>query len=114
MATNPAKINLKNIWKFITGWIRYILYKATTSKYLKKIGADIHLLPEHQIEQFKWRIQQVTQKSPKCLEDGKCVICGCETPQLQMASPKCEGNCYPDMMDADAWKKYKSENQIKI
>lgn len=50
----------------------------------------------------------------ECLKKGNCVICGCQTPQLQMTDESCDGKCYPEMMDKETWEKYKKENQIVI
>lgn len=112
--TNPAKPTLKNIKKFIVGWSRYILYKLFYQGHVSRLGEDskdVMFLPKHQMEQFVWR-QQIM--NPLCLAQGKCVICGCQTPQLQMAGEACEGNCYPEMMDKKEWENYKKENQIEI
>jgi hypothetical protein len=49
-----------------------------------------------------------------CLKQGSCVICGCSTPQLQMADAACEGNCYPEMMSKENWDNYKLENDLKF
>ena len=45
-----------------------------------------------------------------CYNNGQCIRCGCMTTALQMANKKCEGNCYPPMMDRKKWKKFKSGN----
>ena len=110
--TQPAKINLHNIGRFIQGWWRFIVYKLTKrSKLLAKVADDLHFLDQNQREQFEWRL---TVMNPKCRENGACIVCGCETPQLQMAGEACEGKCYPDMMDKKSWEEYKKENQIVI
>lgn len=108
----PAKINLKNIHKFIQGWIRFILYKLSNAKYLKRISeTSLALLDNHKKEQFEWRLMTMDKE---CLSKGHCKICGCQTPQLQMADEACDGNCYPAMMDKDTWNEYKTKNQIII
>jgi hypothetical protein len=48
----------------------------------------------------------------ECLKSGHCIICGCQTPQLQMCDESCEGNCYPEMMSKQDWEKYKKENRV--
>lgn len=110
--SNPAKITPSNIKRFIQGWIRYILYKLTYRKtYLSKVSDSFSFLPKHKAEQFEWRLI-VANKD--CIKSGACVICGCQTPQLQMSDSTCEGKCYPEMMDEVTWNKYKKDNLIKI
>ena len=51
--------------------------------------------------------------SKKCFENGACLICGCPTTEaFYIVKESCEGNCYPKMMSADKWKKFKLENGI--
>lgn len=110
--TNPAKINLHNIKRFLQGWIRYILYQLSKTKYFKKVSeTSLALLEPHKKEQFEWRLMTMKKE---CLKGGHCVICGCQTPQLQMSDEACEGACYPDMMDVETWKQYKIDNQIIV
>lgn len=104
--SNPAKITLHNIKRYIQGTVRYFLFK-----YFSKDGKDLKFLKEHQVEQFKWRLKVM---NPECLANGACVICGCDTPQLQMCGDACEGNCYPAMMNEKEWADYKTKNQIII
>lgn len=68
------------------------------------------LAPEKQ-EQFKYRLQTMNRQ---CLSQGKCVVCGCETPQLQMVDDGCEGGCYPKMMTPEVWAQYKKDHGIVI
>jgi hypothetical protein len=49
---------------------------------------------------------------PDCLEFGYCKLCGCTTPQKQMANGRCPKPCYPTMMEAAAWEFYKRANRI--
>ena len=95
-----AKINLPNIKSYIQGnWRAALLeyYPEGLSKHLE--------------EQYYWRIQQVQEKSPECLEKGKCKICSCDTPELFMADKACENNppCYPEMMSELEWNNYKDK-----
>jgi hypothetical protein len=32
--------------------------------------------------------------NPTCLEQGKCIHCGCDTPELFMSDRGCEIGCY--------------------
>lgn len=105
------KITWTNIKKFITGWFRYIIYKLSKFKFVAKVAEDLNLLSPHKVEQFKWRLSVMKSE---CLTSGACVICGCETPQLQMTNEACEGKCYPEMMDQETWDKYKEDNKIII
>lgn len=85
---NPAKINFKNIKKFIQGWTRSIILKLSKNKFINKFVEDLKLLPSYKVEQYEWRLKVM---NPECLNSGKCIICGCETPYLQMSDEKCEG-----------------------
>lgn len=93
-------ITLHNITKYATAKVR---------KARHYYGGDILGLDEHIVEQFEWR---KTKAKAECMEKGACVECGCETPDLFYASEPCEGNCYPDMMDKEEWKKYKEDEGI--
>lgn len=44
----------------------------------------------------------------ECLDQGSCVICGCETTELQMCNKSCDKPCYPPMMTATKWKYFKN------
>lgn len=103
-----ARITPKNIKKFITGWYRWCLYKLQRTRYIKAFE-DYNFLPTHQQEQFQFRIMTMDQE---CLESGACKICGCKTPQLQLADEPCDGNCYPEMMSKEDWKTYKQDNHV--
>ena len=43
----------------------------------------------------------------ECLDNGSCVICGCETPALQMAGKACDKPCYPVMYKRGVWRECK-------
>ncbi len=94
-----AKINLHNIKSYIQG-----NWRAALLEYYPD-GLSPHIE-----EQYYWRIKQVQEKSPECLEKGKCKICSCDTPELFMADKACEGNRYPEMMDEYEWEKFKEES----
>lgn len=85
---------LIDVWFFVQGNIRYKLWY---SKYR-------WLMRRHIREQIKFRIQRM---KPECYEQGSCVKCGCGTTMLQMADKACDGNCYPPMLKAGAWKHFK-------
>lgn len=107
--TKPAKITFKNIKKFIQGHIRSMLLKLSNNKFVSKFSEDLKILEPHQVEQYKWRL---TIMNPQCLNTGHCVICGCETPYLQMADESCDGKCYPEMMSKEEWQNYKETKNI--
>ena len=94
------------------GWWRYLLYKLSRNRYLSKVSeTSLGLLGPHKQEQFEYRL---TVMNKECLSKGNCVICGCQTPQLQMTNESCDGNCYPPMMEYEQWEEYKKENHIII
>lgn len=94
-----AKINLPNIKGYLQGNWRAVLLEYYPE------GLDRHIE-----EQYYWRIQQVSEKSPECLENKECKTCHCSIPELFMADKACENNpsCYPEMMNRKNWKNFKS------
>lgn len=109
--TDPAKLTFANIRKFIQGWSRWIVFKLSKNKFVKKVAGDIHLLPIYKQEQFLYRLQVM---DIECLSSGHCKICGCGTPELQMADEACEGNCYKEMMNLTDWEAFKKQNNIIV
>lgn len=71
------------------------------------------LIEPHIQEQFEYRINLIGKKSPKCLTENNCVICGCSTLEMAISDKICEGDCYPEMMDSETWEKFKIQNNIK-
>lgn len=97
------KLKIKDVFYYIQGNVRYHLYyKGSILKCL---------LSQHVIEQFEWRLQQMDKE---CLNKGQCKICGCETTALQMANKACDKPCYPPLMNAFAWNRFKSVIDFKI
>lgn len=92
-----AKINLKNIRSFVQGNWRAALLEYYPDG-----------LPKHVEEQYYWRIQQVAEESPECLENKECKKCHCAIPELFMADKACENNppCYPEMMSKKQWEEF--------
>ena len=103
---NPAKINLKNIKKFLQGNFYLLLTKIP---FLKN-----RLLAQSRLEQYEYRRKCVQEKSPECLITGEC-FCGCSTEGLIMANPACEQKnlCFPAMMETAEWQIFKMENKTK-
>jgi hypothetical protein len=89
-----APINIKNIISYITGNVRYALYNSRRMSFL---------LPIHIKEQIEMRIKEMDQE---CYKQGSCIICGCQTPHLQMANKACDKPCYPTMMNRKDWKRF--------
>lgn len=92
-----AKINLTNIWAYISGNIRYFCYY---NMYFFRQS----FLPLHIKEQISWRIKVMDKE---CYNNGSCKLCGCKTTNLQCASKSCDGNCYPPMMGKHTWNVFK-------
>lgn len=67
----------------------------------------------HIREQALWRLSQVQEKSPECLKEDTCKKCGCAPSEMVYSDYSCEGNCYPDLMDAESWDKFKANNNIQ-
>lgn len=103
----PAKLTASNIKGFTQGNLREFLFDM-----------DI-LLPDSYIkEQSIYRLHQVAEKSPECLEaDGLCKICGCSITSKVYEDRGCSNSekpCYPSMMSKLEWEKFKKDNNIEI
>lgn len=70
----------------------------------------------HIKEQAVWRISQIKQQSPTCLEKGFCKVCGCSVTEKVWEDRECEGepSCYPIMFTEKEWNTYKKVNNIKV
>jgi hypothetical protein len=69
--------------------------------------------PKHIKEQVLYRMSS----AKPCLENGSCLYCGCDTPELFYEDRGCKDpnkKCYPEMMDEENWEKFKNENNIII
>lgn len=103
MSTSPkkkAKINLKNIGRFIQG-------------YTRAFSETFGLLDEHKKEQVIYR----TELAKECTLNGSCVYCGCTTPAKYYSDEACEDpdkQCYPAMMNKEEWIAFKLEKDITI
>ena len=93
--------------------------KAVLQAYTRR--AQRHLggfdIPQHMHEQIIWRRTEVIKNSFTCWRKGECKECGCEILGKTMEDRGCSNTsypCYPEMMDAEKWKKYKINNQIKL
>ena len=92
-----AQINTQNIIGYVIGNIGFFLYKRG-------------LLPEHII----WQVENIRMKNCfKCLENGECLHCGCQTPHKFFDPRPCSNNKYPRMMNRWELYIYKIKNKIK-
>lgn len=73
-----------DIFYYIQGNVRYILYYSWFKWTIRT----------HILDQIEFRLMVM---NPKCYLSGSCVMCGCQTPHLQMSNKKCDGGCYPKM-----------------
>lgn len=89
---------MKKILSWFQGWSRYFLYY---SKEIIKIDLS-WLIRKHIREQIEIRINSMNRE---CYNSGSCVECGCATTALQMANKACEGNCYPNMINKNQWRR---------
>lgn len=106
---------LIDVWHYIVGNLRYKLFyyrfknRSFFSIRKNTLEQDRHpLMRRHIWEQINFRIKWM---NPVCYEQGSCVKCGCETTHLQMANKKCDGDCYPPMMNRKQWEKFKKNRQ---
>ena len=95
-----AKINIKNIIAYITGNLRYYLFTHRRLSFL---------IPTHIKEQIEMRIKEMDQE---CYKQGSCIICGCQTPHLQMANKACDKPCYPAIMNRKDWSRFKKNSPV--
>ena len=80
--------------------------------HLKMFGDKFNLLPEHQKEQFLFRVSLCKDD---CFKSRKCIYCGCSVPGKLYVSESCNGGeRFPDMMNSEEWEKYKKDKKIKI
>lgn len=88
------KIKISDIFAYLVGNYRYAVYNSIVR----------WLLRYHIIEQYEYRLKMMNEE---CYLSGSCTKCGCDTPQLQMASKACKGKCYPRFMKEEVWEKFK-------
>src|ERR1700760_3870761 len=93
----PARITKANVRGFLQGNLR-------------AFGSKISFLkpPAHIEEQAYWRITLIKERSPICIQQGQCKVCGCSTDEIVFEDRSCKGDCYPPMMNADTWAQYKT------
>lgn len=96
-----AKVNLKNIGRFLQG-------------YARKFSDTFGLLEQHKKEQVVWRAEVM---AIDCTTNGSCLFCGCDTPAKYYSDEACEDpvrKCYPDMMNKEDWEAWKTKYNVTI
>lgn len=86
-ATNPKKINLPNILNYVQAMIRFFLVRKGIAP-LSQQEKTAKIVAE--------RTELVKQNSPKCIEKGWCIHCGCDIPEKFYEPAACEYGCYPE------------------
>lgn len=97
---NPAKMSLRNIGRFLKGYLSYF-------------SESFGLLPDFKQEQVIYRMDMAKE----CVDNKSCLYCGCDTPAKFYSDEGCEDpvrKCYPDMMDKTTWTKFKEEKGLDI
>ena len=94
---------------------------------IKLYALNPRLIRKHIREQFEWR----KVKASFCLENKKCISCGCLTPDLFFANKACSLSkikdtavrellagrseaCYPRLMSARVWREFKQKTNISL
>lgn len=99
----PKRINLSNIFNYLDAEVRH--WKST-SKFLDN--------PRHIDEQSIWRLEQIKEKSPECIQHLHCIMCGCDIAEKSFEDNACDEGCYPKMMNEKEWEIFKQKNKIEI
>lgn len=81
---------MNNIYQYIIGQTRYILY-SINPKFIR-----LHI--REQVGQRR------SSCSPVCLYEARC--CGCKAPNVFFAPKGCRFNSYPPLMNKDKWNDY--------
>lgn len=96
------RLNLSNILNYADAQVNQ--WKSTSS-FMK--------LDKYKEEQSIWRLEQIKDKSPECLKDGICVMCGCDVVEETFGWKGCDYGCYPNRLSKELWEKFKTNNKIK-
>ena len=96
------EITLRNIRSYFEGYLRSFMIKFFQGRL------------EHIYEQVEYRKSLVSAASPVCINEGKCKVCGCKTPELFYADKSCENvpPCYPPLVGKNEWLEQKNLNSI--
>jgi len=77
---------------------------------LKMLGDKVHLLATHEKEQVAYRALICKDD---CVKLGYCTYCGCDIPGKLYVKKSCNnGERFPDLMNKEAWEKFKLEKNI--
>ena len=104
----PTEVRLIDVWWYIQGTTRMILYLRAP-----------YLLRSHIIDQFHERIV----KAEECYKKGSCKFCGCTTPDVFFSNKPCSLSeltlanrvalfntreiCYDKMLNKKQYEEYK-------
>jgi len=94
-----GKKPLIDVYHYLLGNYRYELYYSGYAP-----GYRHPLMRKHIFEQIAYRISVMNKE---CYMKGSCIKCGCNTTELQMANKRCDGICYPTMMNKKDWEQFK-------
>ena len=97
----PKKINLSNILNYAEAEFRHWQNSSTLLN-----------SPKHIDEQSIWRLAQIKEKSPECIEKGFCRLCGCDVIDKSFEMDGCAGKCYPERKNEKQWNEFKKQNKI--
>lgn len=81
--------------------------------YYNKIKDDLGFqkLEPYIKEQVLWRMEQCTP----CLQNGRCILCGCKTPEMFYSNSKYDAaNKFGPFMDEKTWNIFKENNYKNI
>lgn len=97
------EITVKNVKAFIQGYVRKFMIDFFNRRL------------RYVFEQVEFRKKAVEEKSPECIQNGQCKVCGCKTPELFYADKGCSNfsnPCYPEMMIESDWIRFKNIKSI--
>lgn len=96
------EITLSNVWAYLTGNIRFWLSRHRATRWM--VG-------EMTILQIIFRLFMMDDE---CYDNGQCKECGCKTINLQFASKRCKGDCYPELMRGRKFIKFLNGKVTKV
>ena len=71
------------------------------------------LTNRHELEQIAWRMN--FRDCSQCLRAGKCVHCGCKSPELFYdRTNECSAMNWFEMLDKEAWNEFKAIGSVII
>lgn len=91
-----AKLNAGNVYKLADSYLRGKLYESGRAE-------------KHISEQIDYR----KQVCKPCLENGRCLVCGCKTPGRFYSASECADNKYPRLMGKEQWLEWKNARSLE-